>query len=491
MPVYSLVSDGPQLDPARDVVGVRARVFSDSSYVNFISIVSPAADVARVLPTISDSNLHSALAHAALPHIQAALASKRLPLADPTMVFEVRVPASQIEAGLATADTWDGPLTFDWSPSPAAPPTLVVPRRLQVRNLLSFDGDGVALDLGGLTVLVGPNGAGKTNLLRSMRMLRDLLTRSLHTSQRHRPLDGKPLGFDLDFDADGQPGRYEVDFELTDAGPLILRERLSHHDQLLLQRTSSRDVVYRSTVRGDVGQASVDVAHQMSSDTTGLALLGREAIAPVIAGLRRVIDETSHQQMFDRRDAGNGAGGGEFFLNGDGSNVTGVILRMLQHGPTADALSAAFAEAVGSGADLQLRGNSWRAVVNDEDFAYSELSHGTQLWLQLMAMVIDPYRPGLLLIDEPENGLHPDLLFRFANHALAAVDKGPIVLATHSTNLLDHLHLIGMARSLRVVENLDGATSVRSIESELELDDVNELLVGSAWAAGLLGGNPQ
>ena len=51
MPVYSLVSDGPQLDPARDVVGVRARVFSDSSYVNFISIVSPAADVARVLPT--------------------------------------------------------------------------------------------------------------------------------------------------------------------------------------------------------------------------------------------------------------------------------------------------------------------------------------------------------------------------------------------------------------------------------------------------------
>lgn len=490
MPVYSLHYDGPQQDQNRDVVGARARIFSGASYVNFVSLVSPGADVRRLLPNVDEALIHAALAHVALPHIQEALASKRLPLADPTMAFEVRVPAQAIEAGLSAAKAWIEPLNFEVSASRAAPLLDIRPSSLTVRNLVSFGGDGTVLDLGGLTVLVGPNGAGKTNLMRSFRLLRDLHTRSLHSAQRHRPVDGKPCGFGLQFGLNELAGSYTVDFELTDTVPVLLSEQLLVGGEVLLRRTSAREVVYRSAVETPDRTSAVDIAHYIPSDWSGFSLLGREAIAPVVANLRKLIYDASHQEMFHRRDVGNGAGGGEFFLNTDGSNAAAVITRLLDNETTRSALVAAFVEAVGPGADLLARNGSWQALINGEIFDPAELSHGTRQWLQLMAMVIDPLRPEVLLIDEPEIGLHPDLLFRFANYAIDAAKVGSIVLATHSINLLDHLHLSGMAESVRVVENVDGSTEVRSIESALELDDVKELLVGTAWASGLLGGNP-
>ena len=36
-------------------------------------------------------------------------------------------------------------------------------RQITVKNLLSFGGEGICLDLGPFNVLIGPNGSGKSN----------------------------------------------------------------------------------------------------------------------------------------------------------------------------------------------------------------------------------------------------------------------------------------------------------------------------------------
>lgn len=69
----------------------------------------------------------------------------------------------------------------------------------------------------------------------------------------------------------------------------------------------------------------------------------------------------------------------------------------------------------------------------------SEFSDGTLRFLVWTAALLSPRPPQLLVLNEPENSLHPDLLPALAGLVVAAYRRGQVVLVSHNSMFLDCL----------------------------------------------------
>jgi predicted ATPase len=63
------------------------------------------------------------------------------------------------------------------------------------------------------------------------------------------------------------------------------------------------------------------------------------------------------------------------------------------------------------------------------------------------AALLSPQPPSLMVLNEPETSLHPDLVRPLGSLIRAAADATQVVVVTHSTTLLNHLGTIGGADS--------------------------------------------
>jgi predicted ATPase len=100
----------------------------------------------------------------------------------------------------------------------------------------------------------------------------------------------------------------------------------------------------------------------------------------------------------------------------------------------------------------------------------AELSDGTLRYLLLAAALLSARPPGLLVLNEPETSLHPDLLGPLAHLITTAVAATQVVVVTHSQPLIRHLQAeaadeVGDLRITRLVKRsgetlIEGQTSL-------------------------------
>ncbi len=114
------------------------------------------------------------------------------------------------------------------------------------------------------------------------------------------------------------------------------------------------------------------------------------------------------------------------------------------------------------------------------------LSDGSIRFLILLSILYNPKRGNLVCIDEPEIGLHPDMINTIAKGIQYAAKSGTqMIIATHSPLLLNNFDL----EDLMVFEKNEQNQTVISRKSE---DDFKEweggFLVGQMWLSGKLGG---
>lgn len=92
----------------------------------------------------------------------------------------------------------------------------------------------------------------------------------------------------------------------------------------------------------------------------------------------------------------------------------------------------------------------------------AELSDGTLRFLLWAAALLSPDPPPLMVLNEPETSLHPDLIAPLATLIQAAAAKTQVVVITHANTLISHL----AARPLREIlageeDYFDDAPAVR------------------------------
>ena len=118
-----------------------------------------------------------------------------------------------------------------------------------------------------------------------------------------------------------------------------------------------------------------------------------------------------------------------------------------------------------------------------------QLSDGTLRFMCLSTLLLQPVelQPELILIDEPELGLHPYALTLLAEMLQHASDSRQIIASTQSADLVSEVD----PEDILVVDRKEGA----SIFTRLDRDDLQEWLedyaLGDLWKMNILGGRPR
>ena len=96
----------------------------------------------------------------------------------------------------------------------------------------------------------------------------------------------------------------------------------------------------------------------------------------------------------------------------------------------------------------------------------AELSDGTLRYLLWIAALLTPRPPGLLVLNEPETSLHPDLLPALGRLIAAAADRSQVIVVSHAPALVDTLQTLPECKSIALEKKL-GATEVVGGEREV------------------------
>jgi predicted ATPase len=118
----------------------------------------------------------------------------------------------------------------------------------------------------------------------------------------------------------------------------------------------------------------------------------------------------------------------------------------------------------------------------------TRLSDGTIRYLCLLAVLCHPAPPPLVCLEEPELGLHPDLLPGLADLLVEASHRMQLIVTTHSDTLVDGLTKVPEA--VIVCEKRNGATQMsRRTTAELTKWLKEDYGLGQLWRSGEIGGN--
>ena len=130
----------------------------------------------------------------------------------------------------------------------------------------------------------------------------------------------------------------------------------------------------------------------------------------------------------------------------------------------------------------------WRHVGSDAYFDASSLSDGTLRFIALATLLLQPasLRPTLILLDEPELGLHPYAITLLASLLKQASVEYKVIVATQSPILLDHFD----PEDVLVAERVDGATGLRRLDDETLKVWLEDYSLGQLWEKNELGGRP-
>lgn len=122
----------------------------------------------------------------------------------------------------------------------------------------------------------------------------------------------------------------------------------------------------------------------------------------------------------------------------------------------------------------------------DLPFPARRLSDGTLRYLCLLAILVDPEPPPLIVIEEPELGLHPDILPILRDLMIEASGRSQLIVTTHSTQFVDAM--TDYAESVLICEKKGGTSCItRLAQDEVERWRKHGSL-GDLWMAGHLGG---
>ena len=117
----------------------------------------------------------------------------------------------------------------------------------------------------------------------------------------------------------------------------------------------------------------------------------------------------------------------------------------------------------------------------------TRLSDGTLRYLCLLTILCHPNPPPLICLEEPELGLHPDILPDLVGLMRKASERCQLIVTTHSDVIVDAL--TDTPESVVVCEKHDGSTTMKRLDAGDLAHWLKDYRLGELWSSGELGGN--
>ena len=120
----------------------------------------------------------------------------------------------------------------------------------------------------------------------------------------------------------------------------------------------------------------------------------------------------------------------------------------------------------------------------ESDFSAYQLSDGTLRFIALAVLLMQPKPPDVIIIDEPELGLHPFAIGKLAGMVQAASAKCQVIIATQSPGLISHFSpedVIVMDKSKE-----ENQTIFKRLNSDELSMWLNEYTLGDLWERNII-----
>lgn len=128
----------------------------------------------------------------------------------------------------------------------------------------------------------------------------------------------------------------------------------------------------------------------------------------------------------------------------------------------------------------------WRHKSDPSYFDAHSLSDGTLRFMCLAALLLQPTKPSVIVIDEPELGLHPAAIVQLAALLRLASHECQIIIATQSVTLLDQF----ASEDVIVVERSNGESTFDRLAKDQVRGWLDDYSLGELWLKNVLGGRP-
>ncbi len=349
----------------------------------------------------------------------------------------------------------------------------------------------MTLELRPLNVLIGANGAGKSNLVSFFTMLNEMISQRLqlyiaesgraHSLLHFGPKITRQIEATLEVEADNGLHTYQPWLAYAAGDTLVFAK------EMLDFREAS----------GGQGLA-MESGHQESRIVSEADF--KQPTAQIFRSL------LSNFRVYHFHDTSATAGvrnycyvGDNRWLMPDGANLAALLYRLKSQGDgfsyqrivkTIRMIAPFFddfdlAPSVENDKDIILH---WRETNSSQVFGPHQLSDGTLRAMCLVTLLLQPEGelPGLIVVDEPELGLHPYALNVIASLLKKASHHAQVLVSTQSSTFLDNFDpedivVVGREGKESTFQRLDAAR----LKTWLE-----EYSLGEIWEKNVLGGGP-
>ncbi len=369
---------------------------------------------------------------------------------------------------------------------------------------------------------IGPNGSGKTSLMDALGFLGDCLRDGVEEAcdrphrggferLRTRGQDG-PIQFEIYYRQDrrARPISYSLHIDLDRHGrPEVVHERLrqrrkgqglGHPFSFLNIRHGKGEAWTGEATEKEEGNTKIDVRLE-DPQRLGITTLGNLADHPRIVAFREFLEGWYLSYFLPQMAREIPMAGAHKHLNRTGDNLANYLQFVERENPKrfSKVLSRISRKIPGIQQITHERSKDGRLLIQFNDrgfedpFYAQDMSDGTLKMLAYLLLLEDPSPAPLIGIEEPENGLHHQLLAPLAREmkAYAQASGGPqILLTTHSPHLVDAL---SPSEVWILEKSTQGfTTAVRATEQRGVQELFNEgIPLGSLWYSNHFGrGNP-
>ena len=366
----------------------------------------------------------------------------------------------------------------------------------------------IVLPLAQLTVVTGANGTGKSSLYRALRLLADCGRGEVIGSlAREGGLDSVLWAGPEQLGGARRTGRVEgttrtgpvsleLGFASDDFGYLVdlgLPQMAGHNSLFALDPEIKREAVFVGLVMRtgstlvrrtrDYAEASAETGRGFDEMTRSLppyrsvlAEYAHPGAHPELAAVRHRLRSWRFYDGFRVDTAAPSrlphVGTRTPVLSDDGADLAAAVQTIIEAGfdDLARAVADAFDGATVSVAvrdglfDLQLQQRGMLRPLRA-----AELSDGTLRFLLWAAALLSPQPPSLMVLNEPETSLHPDLVRPLASLIRAAARQTQVIVVTHSRAMLEFLDTVpvtdaedGVAVEIELYKEL-GETRVKGL----------------------------
>lgn len=352
-------------------------------------------------------------------------------------------------------------------------------RKVKIEGFKSIE--GAELKLGDLNVVIGANGSGKSNLIGVFRLLERVLTNNLQLYVASEPdrflFHGRKTTPALSLDFTFDQNSYGFKLKAAQDSLIFEYERVEY----------SGYWNYGEPIAVGHKESKLEEAAQSYRNKIPKFVFPKVRNL-VVYHFHDTSDTSPAKQMADVDD--------NRFFRPDAANLPAYLYWLQEKHPVQfrhieehiRLVAPFFARFML--APSKLNENKikleWQQKGSDAYFDAYSLSDGTLRFICLATLLLQPDPPALILLDEPELGLHPFAIRILAEMLEVASKRVQVLLATQSVTLLNNF----APQDVIVAENDGLKTTFNQLDEEKLKGWLENFSLGELWEKNVLGGRP-